>query len=562
MKSASEPTREPDSAIDEKLHIDGREVAIEHTSSDFDAEVASKTLSLRGFWLKAALTFVSGTGFALFGYDEGVMSALLTAGQFEKMFPEVVVDASHPNHATLQSLVAAIYEVGCLVGALSNLWIGDRLGRRKTIALGGTIMIIGAILQTASYSYAQLVVARIITGLGNGLNTSTVPTYQAECSPSGQRGGFIMLQGSLVTFGVTISYSKSNSSAQWRVPISIQIVFALIMVVSIGFLPESPRWLMKHGHEAEAMAVISAFEDKPPSDPGVQLTFHAIREAVEKEGRVTPPTNHKISEHKTAIDKGGDNVSLKELFGGGRSQNARRVVLAFTSQCFQQITGINVVILYTILFQNLGLSDVDSRIVAASMGTQYFLFSLLAIALIDRVGRRRLMLFGASGLCIVMLLLGVLGSIANKAANTAGVVLIFIYLDIFSLGWLGMTWLYPAEISGLRIRAQSTSLSTASNWIFNFVVVMVTGPSFNNISWRTYIVFAALNAFIVPCVYFFFPETSGRSLEDVDVIFALAHNEGVSPVTVSLRKDVPLAGTPEADRILGIEPRTTRNGVE
>lgn len=107
------------------------------------------------------------------------------------MFPQVVVDASHPNHATLQSFVVAIYvgrhpqavayhahipqEIGCLIGALSNLWLGDRLGRRKTIVIGGCIMVVGAILQTTSYSYAQLVVARIVTGLGNGLNVGHAP---------------------------------------------------------------------------------------------------------------------------------------------------------------------------------------------------------------------------------------------------------------------------------------------------------------------------------------------------------------------------------------------------
>lgn len=126
-------------------------------------------------------------------------------------------------------------------------------------------------------------------------------------------------------------------------------------------------------------------------------------------------------------------------------------------------------------------------------------------------------------------------------------------LAYWNLNEIHLSLRQPAEIVGLEIRAPANALSTSSNWIFNFVVVMVTGPSFNNISWGTYIVFAALNAFIIPVVYFFFPETAGRSLEDMDVVFALAYNEGVSPVGVSLRKDIPLAGSPEADRILGIE---------
>lgn len=113
--------------------------------------------------------------------------------------------------------------------------------------------------------------------------------------------------------------------------------------------------------------------------------------------------------------------------------------------------------------------------------------SLIAIFIIERVGRRKLMLFGAAGQCVTMILLAILGSINNPAAQIISAVLLFVFNSFFALGWLGMTWLYPAEIVGLRIRAPANALSTASNWIFNFMVVMVTGPSFENISWGTYI---------------------------------------------------------------------------
>ncbi|KZT20815.1 general substrate transporter [Neolentinus lepideus HHB14362 ss-1] len=527
---SKKPTRSPEWRVDD---------VTDKPSSEFEAEVTSHLPTLRGRKLSAALAVVAGTGFTLFGYDQGVMSALLTANQFEKVFPQTV--GSQSEHATLQSFLVAIYEIGCLLGALSNLWLGDRLGRRRTIVIGGVIMIIGAILQASSYSYAQMVVARIVTGLGNGLNTSTVPSYHAECSPAAKRGSFIMIEGSLITFGIMVSYWidfacfwANSSSAQWRVPIALQILFALVLIGGIQFLPESPRWLVKNGRTAEALAVISALDDRPPSDPGVQRTFLGIREAVAMEGGV-------------------GKASLKELFHGGPSQNFRRACLGIVNQCFQQITGINLITYYaTLLFERLGINDRNSRIIAACNGTEYFLASLIAIALIDRVGRRKLMLGGAVGQCITMVLLAILGSIDNSATQIVSAVLLFVFNSFFAVGWLGMTWLYPAEIVGLRIRAPANALSTASNWIFNFVVVMVTGPAFDNIKWRTYIVFAALNAFIVPVVYLFFPETAGRSLEDMDVIFALAYREGVSPVKVSLRKDVPYAGSPEADEILGL----------
>ncbi|TBU46597.1 general substrate transporter [Dichomitus squalens] len=541
----SSPLRSPRSSdVDDTPRKTEESVAVHSGSPDFAAEVEAAAPLLKGPRLTAAIAFVAGTGFTLFGYDQGVMSALLSAKQFEDVFPQVIVDSNHPsNDATLQSFIVAIYEIGCLIGALSNLWVGDWLGRRRTIVLGGIIMIIGAILQTTSFSYAQMVVARIITGLGNGLNTSTVPSYHAECSPAARRGSLIMIEGSLITLGIMISYWidfaffwLSGSSAQWRVPIALQILLAFMMIVGIFFLPESPRWLAKHGRNAEALAVISALEGKPHTDADVHQTYHAIKEAVAAETHF-----------------GNDSSPLREIFTGGPSQNFRRAFLGVVVQCFQQITGINIITYYaTLLFERLGIDDVKARIIAACNGTEYFLASLIAIFLIDRVGRRPLMLFGAVGQTITMILLAVLGRIDTSGTQVASAVLLFVFNSFFAVGWLGMTWLYPAEIVGLRIRAPANAFSTASNWTFNFMVVMVTGPSFNNISWRTYIVFASLNALLIPVVYLFFPETAGRSLEDMDVIFALAYKEGVSPVKVSLRKDVPAAGSPEADEILGI----------
>jgi sugar porter (SP) family MFS transporter len=517
----------------------------EQIKQQFDldpADIAAHAPLLRGRKLTAAVAFVAGTGFTLFGYDQGVMSSLLTGNQFEASFPEVIVEASHPDHATLQSFTIAIYEVGCLFGALSNLWVGDKLGRRRTIVVGGSIMIAGAILQTTAFSFPHLIVARIVTGYGNGLITSTVPTYHAELSPSAKRGRMIMMEGTLIVVGVTIAYLVDLalffvnwSSAQWRVPIALQLVFEIIMVTCIGFLPESPRWLVKRGRNAEAMAVISAMEDKPPIDPEVQRTYYGIREAV-------------------AVETSSQG-SLRELTTGGRSQNFRRTVIAVVFMVMQQLTGINLVTFYaTIVFQRLGLSDVNARITSVANGAEYVLASIAAYYTIDYVGRRQLMLIGAIGQCIVMLLLAVLGYINNTPAQIVSVVLLFGFNTFFAFGWLGLAWLYCAEIAGLRTRAPTNALSTASNWTFNFVVVMLVGPAFNNISWRTYIVFAVLNAAIVPVVYFFFPETGGRSLEDLDVVFALAYITGEDPVKVSLRKDVPLAGSREADEILGVSP--------
>ncbi|QRW03739.1 Sugar (and other) transporter [Ceratobasidium sp. AG-Ba] len=542
-----------------------------------DQEIESYCPKLRGRKLTGLLAFIAGTGFTLFGYDQGVLSALLTAEQFVETFPTTSPITGPSNHATLQSLLVAIYEIGCLVGALSNLWVGERLGRRRTIVIGGVIMIIGAILQASSFSYEQMLVGEgllILAREGSNYTTftSTVPAYHAECAAPEKRGYLIMIEGSLITFGIMVSFIRSywidfgffflkTSSAQWRAPIALQIVFALVMIFGIGFLPDSPRWLFEVQNDENAgmagwstkgaMRNHSSYfgARNPHTHPDVQRTFLAIREAA-------------LAEHTASGDSTSNKLQLGELLHGGRSQNFRRATLGVVIQAFQQITGINLITYYaTLLFERLGIDDVKSRILAACNGKNRIFSSqsYCGLASGESWASEANAVWG-DWTMFTMVLLAVLGSIDKSSTNIVSAVLLFVFNSFFAVGWLGMTWLYPAEITPLRIRQPANALSTASNWAFNFMVVMVTGPAFQNIGYHTYTVFACLNAFIIPIVYFFFPETAGKSLEDMDVVFAQAYNEGVSPVTVSLRKDLPPAGSAEADEILGFGLRKRRNG--
>ncbi|ODN88840.1 sugar transporter [Cryptococcus wingfieldii CBS 7118] len=515
------------------------------SQDDIDAARNVRPSAIRGKWLTWMVTFVAGTGFTLFGYDQGVMSGLLTLESFENQFPETAGGFEGSTTATLQSLLVAIYEIGCMVGALSNIWVGDRLGRRHTIALGGFIMLIGSILQTAAVNYAMMLVARVITGLGNGLLTSTVPAYQSECSKAHRRGQLVLAEGSLVTFGIMISYwvdlgfFYTTGSISWRFPIALQLVFIIVMIVCMYCfrLPESPRWLAAKGKYPEALAVLAALDNTSVDDPAVITIFHGITDAI-------------------AAEQVGE-FSFKEIFSGGKTQNFRRTMLGVVAQCYQQICGINLITYYlTSVLSGLGLSDEMSRVISGVNGTCYFLTSLIAIAIIERAGRRSLMLWMALAQCATMAVLAGIYNKAqdqNKAAQVVSVLMLFLFNTWFSIGFLGITWLYPAEVTPLRIRAPANALSTASNWIFNFMVVMATGPMFANIGLGTYAFFAAMNGVVVfPGLYFFFPETKRYSLEDLDIIFAKAYVEGLDPVKVSLHPEtVPKAGSREAEEILG-----------
>jgi hypothetical protein len=160
-----------------------------------------------------------------------------------------------------------------------------------------------------------------------------------------------------------------------------------------------------------------------------------------------------------------------------------------------------------------------SRLLAACNGTEYWIASWIAIFTIEKFGRRSLMIFGAAGQAMSMAVLAGTTSTVSTQSGIAAAVFLFVFNSFFAIGWLGMTWLYPAEITPLSIRAPANAISTTANWIFNFMVVMVTPVAFASIGYKTYIIFAVINAFMVPCVYFFFPETAYRSLEEMDEIF-------------------------------------------
>ncbi|KAJ5570004.1 uncharacterized protein N7459_009434 [Penicillium hispanicum] len=449
------------------------------------------------------------------------MGGLLTLNSFVTTFPQIDtteagmmgLSADQKNtRSTVQGITTASYNLGCFFGALFCIWVGNYLGRRKTIFTGSIIMVIGATLQSCAYSLPHLIVGRIVTGIGNGMNTSTVPTWQSECSKAHHRGQLVMLEGALIAGGITISYwidlgfsFLDPSPVAWRFPIAFQNVFTLVILFFVLPLPESPRWLILKGREEEAIEVLGAILDLPESDPYVHSEFTAIKDAV----------------------LAASTVSFRDLFTMDENRNFHRVVLAYINQMFQQISGINLITYYaaTIYENSIGMGGLMSRILAACNGTEYFIASLVPIFIIEKVGRRTLMLVGAAGMSISMVVLAVTTSFVDQPKpGIAAAVFLFVFNTFFAWGWLGMTWLYPAEIVPLRIRAPANALATSGNWIFNFLVVMITPVAFQSIGYRTYIIFAVINAFIFPVVYFFYPETAYRSLEEMDTIFLKTTN--------------------------------------
>ncbi|KAF7722708.1 hypothetical protein EC973_002834 [Apophysomyces ossiformis] len=467
-------------------------------------------VKLKGKALFGASTLLAATGFLLFGYDQGVMSGIVTNKHFLDLM-------GNPN-PEVKGAIVALYEIGCMFGALSTGKLGDILGRRNTIRLGCTILIIGAVLQTASYSCAMTIVARIVTGFGNGINTATVPVYQSEVSPPKSRGAHVCFECSLLVVGIGIAYWLEfglyfvGGEFAWRFPLAFQNFFAIVLILGTFILPETPRWLVAHGKDDEAKDVLARlWTDGDITHPRCVAEYEEIRDGIELERR--------------------ENISsYKDLFSKGRFNNRYRVCLGMLSQIIQQLCGINVTTYYLAdVMEQAGMTGWMPMLMAGIDSIVYLIGSILPIYLVEKVGRRKIMLWGLVFQVVTLVLIAGCQKAGNNHkevygtsgdAGNGAVAFTMLYNFVFGASWLGMAWLYPAEIFSTALRAKGNSFSTAANWLGNFIVAMIAPSLFTYTGFWTYILFAFLNVIFIPMVYFWYPETKGLSLEQIEILFA------------------------------------------
>ncbi|THX91470.1 general substrate transporter [Aureobasidium pullulans] len=454
-------------------------------------------------------------GGALFGFDVSSMSAWIDQEQYLEYF-------NHPN-SNLQGGITASMSGGSFLGALAAGFICDAIGRRYSLMVASVIWIIGSAIQCSSQNVAQLIIGRLISGLAVGITSSQVCVYLSELAPASIRGRIVGIQQWAIEWGILIMFLVAYGCAKgvsgpsaFRIAWGVQGIPAFILLGSLFFFPESPRWLGSKGRWQEVENTLALLHAKGNlDDPGVQAELLEIREAV-------------------ATAQNTEGVSFFGLFG---KKMWRRTLCGTTVQMWQQLLGGNVAMYYIVyVFQMAGLGDqtLTSSII------QYVIFLVttgIILPYIDRIPRRLLLLTGSIVCCIChFTIAGLMASyghhvpeingntilrwqVNNDTAAKGIIAVSYIFVGFYGFTWAPCGWIYSSEVFPLKYRATGVGLSAATNWIFNFALAYFVAPAFTNIQWRTYIIFGVFCFAMTIHIFFMFPETHGKTLEEIDVLF-------------------------------------------
>ncbi|CAO1614888.1 unnamed protein product [Sympodiomycopsis kandeliae] len=483
-------------------------------------------------WRVYLLGLCASFGGLLFGYDT-VIGGVLTTKSFQDAFGFTTKQDAKAL-ADLKGNIVSSLQAGCFVGAAMGLFVPDRIGRKPTILIAGFIFLLGSIIQTicrlgsqsTGGALAQLYAGRVIGGLGVGLSSAVVPSYISECTPRAIRGRvtgmyqLLNVSGVAISFWVNYGLSVSGRNpldpAIWRIPFALQCLPGVILMITMIWQPESPRFLVEHRNDPEKAAlVLSRLFRKPVSSPEVQDTLNDMQEDAERT-------------HLMMREKGISGISgkFKAAFATDK-KTTYRVCCGIILMIFQQMTATNSINYYTpTIFSSLGINGSSTSLLATGVYgivkiTTTAIFLLFAL---EQLGRKWCLIIGGLGQAATLYWIGIFQAVRPNGNPVDGwsyatITMIYIYVTFYGLGWSSVAWAVSSEVSSQHLRSFTMALASMTQWCFNCIIARVTPNMLLELKYGTFIFFGSMT--VLACIWaaVFLPETSAWPLERLDYAF-------------------------------------------
>lgn len=470
--------------------------------------IPSNAFTLRSPYGRRAigLSVAAAVGGFLFGFDSSVINGAVDA-----------VESNFELTQVLTGFVVAVALLGCAVGAVVAGALSDRWGRLKVMLLGAVLFFVSSIGAALTFSVPDLILWRVMSGLGIGIASVVAPAYIAEVAPRQIRGSLASLQQLAITlgiFGALLSDAVLANSAggaanelwlgmeAWRWMFLVGVVPAAVYGILSFTVPESPRFLLAKGKVDEARAIFARLV--PPAD--LEKTMRDLRQAIE-------------------TDRKNANVSLR-----GPVLGLQRIVwIGIILSAFQQFVGINVIFYYsTTLWKAVGFQESDSLLISVITSVTNVLVTLVAIFLVDRVGRKPILLTGSVLMTVSLAAMALSFTFAQGSGDdvslpapwgTIALIAANLFVVGFGASWGPLVWVLLGEIFPSRIRGKALGVAAGAQWIANFAIT-VSFPAMSSwslpLTYGMYALFAALSFFYVA---FRIPETKGMELEQTETLF-------------------------------------------
>merc|ERR1711975_107202 len=459
--------------------------AVRSPSATNDVERIEAPVTWKAYLMCAFASF----GGIFFGYDSGYINGVTGSERFIELIegprPADVAAADYALSGSHLSLITSILSAGTFFGAIIAGDVADIIGRKWTIIVGCLIYIVGVVLQVATNGLGLIVAGRLVAGVGVGFESAIVILYMSEICPKKVRGALVAGYQFCITIGLLLAacvnygVKEYQNSAEYRVPIGLQFIFGLVLGVGLFFLPDSPRYYVKRGRVEKARKALSSVRGQPQDSEYVEAELAEII-ANEEYERSLIPAGSWIN--------GWMNCFRGSVFKS--NSNLRKTILGTSLQMMQQWTGVNFIFYYSTPFLSSTGAISNTFLISLIFTLVNVCSTPLSFWTVERFGRRPLLIWGAFGMLICQFLVAIIGvtvgfnhtyenaageTIANNIpAVNAQIAFIAIFIFFFASTWGPGAWIVIGEIFPLPIRSRGVGLSTASNWLWNTIIAIIT----------------------------------------------------------------------------------------